>query len=132
MIAEVSGDHGDVRTPRKLHDGIRIGNDGQLVIMRSLAESVERGSGEELRAAHHPIEMIDRHCLGFGDAVDVDVEGHAVFDTLIHQSLHRFPADFRFRDGCFDLNSSWHLVHGQLLSLQACRPRAALRLLSEY
>ena len=59
--------------------------------MRSLAESVESGAGEQLRAAHHPIEMIDRHCLRFGDAVDVDVQGHAVLDALIHQTSASSP-----------------------------------------
>ena len=89
MIGELPGDHGDVGPPGKLHHGTRIRQHRQLVVMRPLAETVEGCAGKQLRPAHHPIEMTDRHGLGLGDAVHIDIERHQIFDALVDQTPHR-------------------------------------------
>ena len=120
VISEMPRNHGHVLPPRELHHGIRVRNHRQLVVMRTLAEPVERGAGEQLRATHHPVEMIDRDRLGLGDAVDVDIERHAIFDALLHQAPHRLPLWLAAASG-FELRSGLDFVHGCLLSLKPAR-----------
>ena len=123
MIGELTRDHGDVRPPRKLHHGARIRQHRQLVVMRSLAEAVEGRACEQLRATHHPIEMADRHGLGLGDAVHIDVKRHQILDALVDQAPHRLAVGTR--RPALDLRSGRYLVHGRIVSLEACRSRDA-------
>ena len=120
VIGELARDDGDVRPPGKLHHGGGIWDDGQLIVVRSLAEAVQGGAGEQLRAAHHPVEMIDRHGLGLGDAVHVDIERHAIFHALLHETSHRLRWVLRMSGRGFDLRSARYLIHGRPISLQAC------------
>ena len=115
VIGQLAGDHGDVRPPRELHHGIRVGDHGELVVVRALAETVEGGAGKELGAAHHPVEMSDRHRLRLGDPVGVDIKGHAILDPLVDETLHRLPLLSRVS---FLLRSGRSFVHGRLLSFK--------------
>ena len=67
----------------------------QLVILRSLTQSIERSAGEELRATHHPLEMMQRYGLRLWDAVHVDIGREAVVHALTLQRA----LDFRIGRG---------------------------------
>ena len=75
---EIAGRPRDGRLPRQDRDGVEVGPHGQLVVGRALPEAVDRRAGEQLGAAHHPREVLDRHGLGLRHAVDVGVGRQAV------------------------------------------------------
>ena len=87
VIFEIARTPGDLRLPGELGDGGGIGIDRELVVVGALAEAVERRAREELRAPHHPFEVLDRHGLALGDTVHVDIGREAVLDALAAQLL---------------------------------------------
>ncbi len=68
----------DLGPPRQLDQALDVRHRADLVVVRRLAEPVERVAGEELRAGHHVLEVGDRHALRLRVAVDVDVGADAV------------------------------------------------------
>ena len=75
-IQAILGSHG------KLDDVVEIGNGGDLVFVRLLAETVERVAGIALGAVRHVLEMIERHDLALLHAVNVDIGADAIFHAL--------------------------------------------------
>jgi hypothetical protein len=71
--------------------------------------------------------MIDRYGLGLGDSVRIDVEGHAVFDALVDETLHRLAL---FSRRSLFLFSGRSIVHGRMLSYKARDAREAPALAS--
>ena len=65
------------------------------VTLYPFEKTVEGGAGEELGTAHHPVEMAHRYGLGLGDAMSIDIEGHAIFHALGHETLHRLTLVIR-------------------------------------
>ena len=72
---QLPGRPGHGRLPRELGDRVEVRPYRQLVVGRALAETVDGGTGEQLRAAHHLREVVDGHSLGLGHAMDVHVGG---------------------------------------------------------
>ncbi|MGC3992159.1 MAG: hypothetical protein QM796_21185 [Chthoniobacteraceae bacterium] len=77
----------DFRLPGQRGDRTQVGHRANFVVVRRLAETVERIAGVKLGAARKIFKVGDGHALALGDAVDIDVGAHAVFHAEIDQVL---------------------------------------------
>ncbi len=75
-IARVPDDFG---VPRQDRAGSEVGVGGDFLVVDFLRHAVERGAGEEFRAADHLVEMRQRHDLALGHAVQVDEARERIF-----------------------------------------------------
>ena len=51
------------------------------LVVRRLAEPVERVTGVAFRAVRHVLKMVERHHLRLGNAVDIHIGANAIFDA---------------------------------------------------
>ena len=89
---EVGRHPGELGLPGQLDDVGEVRHGGELVLVRLLAEPVERVAGVALRSVRHVPEMGDRHDLALLGAVDVDIGPDAVADAapaeVVQDGLH--------------------------------------------
>ena len=79
----------DFRLPGQLHAAVQVGQAGDLVVIRRLAEAIQRVAGVELRAAGEILEMRDGHDFALRHAVEIDIGAHAIFHPFGDQVLFR-------------------------------------------
>ena len=86
---EIGREPRDVGLPGQDHAGVGVGMGGDLFLVDLLRHAVERGARKQFGALHHPVEMGDRHHLGFRGAVHVGIarqqEPDAPLDQLLFQ-----------------------------------------------
>ena len=75
----------ELRLPRQLNDMGEVRHRGKLVLVRLLAEAIQRVAGVEFGAIHHMRQMIDRDDLALLRAMDVDIGADNVFHALVAQ-----------------------------------------------
>ena len=62
-----------------------VGERGDFIVVRTLAEAVEGVAGVELAAGGEVLEVIDRHEFPLGHAMDIHERADAVFDSLFFE-----------------------------------------------
>ena len=72
----------DFGIPRQLESALQIGNRIDFIIIRALAEAVERIARVEFRAGSKVLKMRDGNDFAFRDSVYVGIGSDTVFDAL--------------------------------------------------
>ncbi len=80
----------DFLLPRQLDDMAKVRHGRDFVIVRCLTQTIQRVTGVKFRAPGKMLEVINRHELALGHAVDVHISANAVFDALFDQALFDF------------------------------------------
>ena len=87
----VRRDPGDFFPPGKLDDVVQVRNGSNFVVVRLLAQAVERITGVEFGAAREMFEVFDGHEFALGHAMNVHVSANAVFHALFDEFLFECP-----------------------------------------
>ena len=81
---------GDLGIPWQLESPFQIGNGGNLVVVGTLSQTIQRISGVEFRTRGKMLEVRDRHDLPLGNPMDVGVGPDAVLGPFCGQGFAEF------------------------------------------
>ena len=103
MKIVVGGHPRHVFLPRQNRQRTRVGDTGNLVVVRFLSQAIERVAGVKFRTFHHVFEMRYRDDFGFGHAVNIDVAAHDIANARVFELgtkfcvilIHNFPEMMR-------------------------------------
>ena len=82
MKCVVRREPGDLWVPRQLESTFEVGNRVDFIVVRTLAETVQRIAGVKFGSCGKIFKVRDRHDLTFWDSVYVGIGSDTVFDAL--------------------------------------------------